>query len=206
MSKILALDTSTNACSAALLFDDNVIERYELAPRQHGKLILPMVQSLLIEAKLSLSQLDTIAFGCGPGSFTGVRIAAGITQGLAFGADLPVTPVSSLQTSAQGAYRIHGFEKVAAGFDARMQEIYWGAYQLDDGIMKAVIKDRLDKPDTILPAGDNWVRIGDAWGVTTHYPHAQDIARLGAHYFMAGKVVAAADAMPVYLRTDKAWA
>lgn len=206
-NKILALDTSTNACSVALLVADTFIERYEWAPRQHAQLLLPMVQSLLAEADMKLSQLDAIAFGCGPGSFTGVRIAAGITQGLAFGADLPVIPVSSLQALAQGAYEDMGAEKILAGFDARMQEIYWGAYQLgEDALMIPVSAEALAKAESVtLPAGRDWVKIGDAWGTSPHYPHARDVAKLGNRDYQLNKVVAAEDAIPIYLRSEKAW-
>src|SRR5690554_2590516 len=101
--KILAIETATEACSAALLIDDAILERYELAPQRHNRLILPMIESLLAEAGIKISQVDAVAFGRGPGSFTGVRIAAGVAQGIAFGADLPVVPVSTLAALAQDA-------------------------------------------------------------------------------------------------------
>jgi tRNA threonylcarbamoyladenosine biosynthesis protein TsaB len=134
---ILALDTSTEACSVALHAESEIREHFKLAPREHAKLILPMVDALLAEAGLSLSQLDAIAFGRGPGSFTGLRIAAGVAQGLAFGADIPVLPISTLAALAQGAHADLDAARVLAALDARMSEVYWGVYQINgSGVME----------------------------------------------------------------------
>ncbi len=223
MPKILAIETSTDACSAALLVDDVILERYKLAPRQHAQLILPMVKSLLAEAELQLSQLDAIAFGRGPGSFTGVRIATSITQGLAFGADLPVIPVSSLQALAQKTYEEFKTPKILAGFDARMQEVYWGVYELDDDIMTVVGKDILVKPaDINPPQGQGWTGVGDAWGkyaqilqpvlnlkfkdiITEQYPSAGAVAKIATRDWLQQKVFAPDEVLPLYLRTEKTW-
>jgi len=154
-TQLLALDTSTEACTVALLAGGVVYERHEIIPRRHNQEILSMVKALLIEANTALTDLDAIVFGCGPGSFTGVRIAASVTQGLAFGAGLPVTPVSTLQTLAQGAYRELGAQQVLTGWDARMDEVYWGQYALDSSeqIMLPLIEDGLYAPDAVpLPA------------------------------------------------------
>nr|VFJ43097.1 MAG: tRNA threonylcarbamoyl adenosine modification protein YeaZ [Candidatus Kentron sp. FM] len=129
--KILAIDTATDACSVALHLDGDYREIHELAPRRHAEILLPRIRTLLSEAALSLRDLDALAFGRGPGAFTGVRIATGVIQGLAFGADLPVVPISSLHALAQGAWRERGEGNVLAAFDARMGEVYWGAYRLD---------------------------------------------------------------------------
>ena len=123
--KILALDTSTEACSAALLIDSQISQRYEVAPREHGALILPMIERLLVDAGVVLSQLDALAFGRGPGAFVGVRIATGVAQGIAFAADLPVVPVSSLAALAQSVEHAN----VYSAIDARMDEVYWAAYR-----------------------------------------------------------------------------
>ena len=217
--KLLAIDTSTEACSAALLVSDEIIERYEVAPRMHAELILPMVDSLMSEAGLAFSQLDALAFGRGPGSFTGLRIAAGVTQGIAFGADLPVVPVSSLAALAQRAYAELGIDKVMSGFDARMQEVYWSMYRPDaDGLVRIVGEEVVCKPDQVpLPDDSGWSGIGSAWRVYgdelqqrlqyrvdnwygDHYPHAQDIAALGKDLYRQDKAVSAEHAVPVYLR------
>ncbi len=128
-TKILAVDTATENCSVALMVGNDVISRCEYAPREHTTKILPMVDTVLAEGGLKLNQLDALAFGRGPGSFTGVRIGIGIAQGLAFGADLPMLGVSTLAAMAQGSYRLHQSEQVLAAIDARMGEIYWGQYQ-----------------------------------------------------------------------------
>ncbi|MGB5065729.1 MAG: tRNA (adenosine(37)-N6)-threonylcarbamoyltransferase complex dimerization subunit type 1 TsaB, partial [Candidatus Competibacter sp.] len=126
--KLLALDTATDACSAAVWVDGVVHERYELAPRRHAALILPMIEAVLAEAGLRPAQLDAVAFGRGPGAFTGVRIAVGIAQGIAFAADLPVVPVSTLAALALGVGRETGHARLAVALDARMSEVYWGTY------------------------------------------------------------------------------
>lgn len=155
--KLLALETATEHCSVAIWQRDaagqlQILARRQHAPRQQTELILPMVDELLAESGLALTQLTALAYSCGPGAFTGVRIAAAVAQGLAFGADLPVVPVSSLQTLAQAAYRQHGARAVLAAFDARMQEIYAGAYALDaNGLMQAITPEVAGAPAN-LPA------------------------------------------------------
>ncbi|WP_115175333.1 tRNA (adenosine(37)-N6)-threonylcarbamoyltransferase complex dimerization subunit type 1 TsaB, partial [Yersinia ruckeri] len=123
-TRILAIDTATEACSVALWNDGAILAHFELCAREHTQRILPLVQ-LLTESGLALSQLDALAFGRGPGSFTGVRIGIGIGQGLALGANLPMIGISTLQTMAQGAFRQIGATRVLAAIDARMGEVYW---------------------------------------------------------------------------------
>jgi len=130
--KILAVDTATQACSAALFIDGETTAEFRLAPREHTQLILPMVESLLQQAAIKIADLDALAFGRGPGSFTGVRIATGIVQGLAFAHNLPVLAISTLASIAQLAGDEHQHNNVLAGIDARMGEIYWGCYQRAD--------------------------------------------------------------------------
>lgn len=122
---LLALDTSTEACSVALLYRGEKTHINELAQRTHTKRILPMIDEILANSGLGLNQVDALAFGRGPGSFTGVRVGAGIAQGLAFGADLPVIPISNLTAMAQAAFELHQAENVVAAIDARMNEVYF---------------------------------------------------------------------------------
>lgn len=217
--KLLAVETATEACSCALLIDGACEEIYDLAPRRHAELILPMVSQLLAAAELVVQQLDGIAFGRGPGAFTGVRIAAGVAQGLAFGADLPVAPISTLQALAQGAYRAHGAVQVLAALDARMGEIYWGAYGVDERQrMTAMVSDCIAAADQVpVPEGGWWFGTGSGWasdGRTLserigkalwgqegqRFPQAQDVALLAADIIAAGEGVAAEQALPIYLR------
>ncbi len=223
--KLLAVDTSSDACSVALLVGTEVREDFKLAPREHARLILPMVDMLLAEAELSLSQLDAIAFGRGPGSFTGLRIAAGVAQGLAFGADLPVLPISTLAALAQGAHTDLGVTRVLAALDAQMSEVYWGAYQINNaGMMELYGAEQVCAPgDVVLPDAGEWQGVGSGWkeygaalrercGTLVHtvlperLPRAKDIALLGVTALQRGLAVSAEQALPVYLRNQVAWA
>jgi tRNA threonylcarbamoyladenosine biosynthesis protein TsaB len=211
--KILSIDTTTQVCTAALLYGDEVTFREYKAPMQHTKLILPMVDELLVNAGCELADLDCLALTIGPGSFTGLRIGAGVIQGLAYGADLPVAMVSTLAVLAQGAYAQFGVRKVLPSLDARMQQVYWGAYQISEhGLAESVIKDALSNPDKVrVPEGNDWVGVGSGWqicGVTELvsraypdcYPCAKDILPLARGKFTQGDVVGATEVAPVYLR------
>jgi tRNA threonylcarbamoyladenosine biosynthesis protein TsaB len=219
--KILALDTATEACSAALLIDDEVIERHELAPRRHAALILPMIEAVLAEAGIGTGELDAVAFGRGPGAFTGVRIATGVVQGIAFAADLPVAPVSTLAAIAREVMTDHGAKQVVAAIDARMNEVYVGAYRAaEDGGVVLIGDEQVCAPDAPdLDAQSDWIGAGSGWvahaetlsrrlGVATWwgeiYPRAGEIAALGALAYQKGEVVVAEQALPVYLRDNVA--
>jgi tRNA threonylcarbamoyladenosine biosynthesis protein TsaB len=179
--KLLAIDTSGALCSAALFRDGALSQRLEQAPRRHGELILSMIDALLNEAELAPRDLDALAFGRGPGSFTGLRIAVAVIQGVAFGAGLPVVGVSTLAALAQGCRRSSGADRALCAFDARMGEVYWGAYQADEvGLMRPLYADRVCAPDAVwLPANDaktqpktgaetdaktgGWCAVGSGW-------------------------------------------
>ncbi|HEX4045667.1 MAG TPA: tRNA (adenosine(37)-N6)-threonylcarbamoyltransferase complex dimerization subunit type 1 TsaB [Gammaproteobacteria bacterium] len=165
---MLAFDTSSLACSVALLrepeFNNNLLHR--IAPRQQAHLLLPMIRELMTDAVLSYQQLDALAFGCGPGSFTGIRIAASAAQAIGLVANCPIVPVSSLAAAAQAAYLDKQWMKLLVAQDARMGQIYWALYQIDaQGLAVAVHGDQLCKIEEIaLPARvENYYAIGDAW-------------------------------------------
>jgi len=216
--KLLALDTATEACTVALWLDGSVLERFEFG-NHHAERLLPMIDALLAEAGLVLTQLDALAFGRGPGSFTGLRIGAGVTQGLAFGADLPVVPVSSLAALAQGVEAT----KVLAAFDARMQQIYWGAYVRNaNGQMEVQGAEVVSSPLAVpVPDGEDWYGAGTGWdayhaSLQQHLgaclagwhrngmPRARHVAELGVAGFQSGMAIAAEAALPVYIRDNVA--
>ena len=217
--KILALDTATEACSAAILVDSEINSKLKIAPRRHAELILGMVDELLGDTGIRLSDLDALAFGRGPGTFTGVRIAAGVVQGLAYGASLPVIPVSTLAALAQGANTDCQF--IISAIDARMGEIYWGIFNKDDaGLVSAVTdefvsapnKIQITKDKTYYGTGSGWLRyhtiiennlknkIIGFDGET--YPHSKDILLLARREFENGNSVPAQSALPIYLRNN----
>jgi tRNA threonylcarbamoyladenosine biosynthesis protein TsaB len=162
--KRLAIDTTGHTCSVALTIDEYIIERCIDTPKKHAEQILSLIQSLLDESNIAVSELEGIAFGRGPGSFTGLRIAASVAQGLAIANDLPLIPVSSLQALAQGVYRKKGFEKVYAVFDARMQEVYSGAFQYQNGVMKQTEAEVVISPHNLtFEQNKGWVVAGVGW-------------------------------------------
>jgi tRNA threonylcarbamoyladenosine biosynthesis protein TsaB len=217
--KILALDAATEACSAALLRDATVIERYEVPGRGHAARLLPMADELLREAGIDLHDLDAIAFGRGPGGFTGLRIAAGIAQGLAAGSGKPLLPVSNLAAVASAAAGNTGAGRVLTCMDARMGQVYWAACDCTGAAPSAVGAERLSVPvDVALPDDAPWFGAGHGFAAhpgiasrlgaalvgvdSTLLPRAADIARIAAVDFAAGKGLAAAQGLPVYLRDE----
>ena len=217
--KLLALETATEACSAAVWVDGAVLERYELAPRRHAALILPMSEAVLAEAGLRATQLDAIAFGRGPGAFTGVRIAVGVAQGIAFAADLPVVPVSTLAALALGAARETGHRCIAAALDARMGEVYWGCYRVGGADAEPLGEERIIAPTMASAPPGEWFGAGGGWAahgaalsqrlaisgwLDECYPRAGAVARLAADPRRRGDWVDAERALPVYLRNQVA--
>ena len=217
--KLLAIETATDACSCALLLDGEQAQRCRIAPRRHAELVLGMVSELLGHGGVTLSSLDAVAFGRGPGSFTGVRIAAAVAQGLGFAADLPLVPVSSLGALALAAGRRHHVASVLAAFDARMGEVYWGAFDIRDATV-AIPKgeERVSPPGEVpIPARGDWFGAGGGWmehrrilgermgarlaGVdVTALPGAGEVASMASRALREGRRCAPEEARPVYLR------
>jgi tRNA threonylcarbamoyladenosine biosynthesis protein TsaB len=210
--KLLAFDSSSEHCSAALWLDGEVDARDSHAGQTHSEILLPMVDELLAAGGVALAALDGIAFGAGPGSFTGLRIACGVAQGLAFGAGLRVAGISTLLALAEGS----GAERAVCCIDARMSEIYHAAYEKRGGAWQEVHAPSLRAPADVPTLGDGeWTGCGNGFTVYRDvlaqryrlkavqsglFPHARDIVRLAAPLFEQGMAVDAAHAAPIYLR------
>ena len=229
MPRILALDSATDACSVALCDRNDLVSRFELAARSHTQRLLPLVDEVLVEAGLGLSDLDAIAFGRGPGSFTGLRICLGMVQGLAFARDLPVIPVSTLDAMAWGYYRTHPQtlgQTALVTLDARMHEVYCSLVRQDEAesalihlTPEAVMtpEQLAQHPEVLKAQGQALLGLGSGW----HYaalqtlrtlqvdaelhPCAEDMLSLALPAFTRGDYCAAEEATPVYLRETTNW-
>jgi tRNA threonylcarbamoyladenosine biosynthesis protein TsaB len=254
--KILAIETASEACSATLLIsdandinninnisksnkNDKVYEQIELTPRQHAKKILSMLDTVLKDGGLELDEVDAIAFGRGPGAFTGLRIATGIAQGVSLSIDKPVVPVSTLaalalegvfQSEAKNETEEHKNTIFAAALDARMGEVYWGLFKLNEGNIELLGEEQVSKPEimlqSILKTADTIencqiLAIGAGWDayqealfkldkpknldyIENIFPTASSIAKLALPLFKNGETVVSEDAQPVYIRNDVA--
>lgn len=219
---ILALDTCTESCSAALLYEGKLFNRVEMTQRGHSELILGMMDTLFKQAQTTISSVNVLAFGRGPGSFTGVRVGVGVAQGIAFARDIPVVAISSLAAVAQDAADKLQIEFIAVAMDARMGEIYCASYRVVEGMVQLVDQERVCPPEDFLPASDQmWCGVGTGWGVYNeilrsnfgekleqvsieHYPQSANIIKLAQVEIDAGQLLAAEQAMPVYLRNNVA--
>ena len=211
---LLAFDTSTQWLTVACVRDGRWIEREELAGQAHSQRLLPLVDEVLSEAGLDLGQLDAIAFGAGPGSFTGVRIGCGVAQGLAFGAGIALVPVSTLAALAESAWQAHGWTRVLACLDARMREVYVAAYRREGDVWIVEREPAVLRPDDVAVsvegnhgAGDGFAAYPDLSprialdGVDASIiPHARAIASIAMPQVAAGRTVRASEALPLYVR------
>ena len=223
MPIILAIDTSTQACSCALNRDGVIIEHFEIIPRQHADRLLSMIDDLMNDQELTYSDLSAVAFGQGPGSFTGLRIAAGVTQGIAFGANIPVVPVSTLASMALQV-RKTDYDVVFSTLDARINEVYWGIYTVEGKSVSLVSNEGLCKPEDLPSSvpGNSESMIGVGSGleflnrmpefyreilsdkIPSIYPRAGAMAQLATEYFLKGLVRHSEEVSPVYLRDNVA--
>ena len=224
---LLALDTSTEACSVALWHKGEKTHLDELAQRTHTKRILPMIDELLVNSGINLKQVDALAFGRGPGSFTGVRVGAGIAQGLAFGADLPVIAISNLTAMAQAAFELYQAENVAAAIDARMNEVYFSQVKREKVRSELgeffqwnpVIEEQVCQPEKVLEQFSDLsaYRVGTGWTAYPQFkenglegsdiilPSAQYMLELALTDYAQNKVISALEIEPVYLRNEVTW-
>lgn len=219
--KILAIDTSTEACSAALYLDGELIERYLVAPRKHIELLKPMVDEVMTEAEVDVNDLTGLAFGAGPGSFAGLRVACAFVQGMGAALEIPIVPVSSLMAMAQQVLDNHPDRTVLVMMDAKMKEVYWGVYRLEDKEVIRVLPEQVTKITDIpsftgIVGLANIIGAGDGWAVAPNwlealqpefvesnvYPRAGEIALLSIDDFENGMALDADQVSPIYLRNN----
>jgi tRNA threonylcarbamoyladenosine biosynthesis protein TsaB len=225
MATLLAIDTSTDACSVALLSTTGIYQESIVMPREHTQRLLPLIEKLLSSHGVLLTQLDAIAFGCGPGSFTGLRICISVVQGLAYAVDCPVIPISTLTAMAQSAVRLRiasATDLILPSLDARMQEVYWAAFQLESDTKRLLIvaKEQVVAPADIASSFLSPISLcalGSGWNhpdlqklqpkicKIEYYPQAYDIAELGLIEFNEGNFISPLTATPTYLRNDVKW-
>lgn len=226
-ASILAIETSTHACSVALQVGNDVLNRRELAARRHGELLLPWVQELLAEAGVKATDLNAVSVSRGPGAFTGVRMGIAVAQGLAMASELPAVAVSSLLACAHGAWRQTGEKNHLVAFDARMGELYWGQCLVEAAGQARLIHESVLRPEDVeLPPittdADRFLPVSDGWAsYPEFYRHAQsclladerglgwlpdatDVLALAQTAYAASEVVAAEQLQPVYLRDNVA--
>ncbi len=219
--KFLAIDTSTDACSVALQIDGSIISDHRVVARQHGALVLPMVDALMAQAGCKAAELDALIYGRGPGSFTGVRIGIATAQGIALGADIGVVGVSTLQSIAQACWREYADESVAVSVDARMDEVYFCKFFINEKqLMQSKFDEQIGPPEQVrgdmcaVWAGSGAERYSEllqenapASAVCVRsgcLPNAVDLLTLGADKVSDGQLQAAEFASPVYLRNKVA--
>ncbi|MDX1589107.1 MAG: tRNA (adenosine(37)-N6)-threonylcarbamoyltransferase complex dimerization subunit type 1 TsaB [Oleiphilaceae bacterium] len=230
MTTLLAMDTSCDSCSVALWHRGRLWQSAQVVPRGHTRLLMPMTRELMSGAGVPLSELDAVAFGAGPGSFTGLRITLGVVQGLAWGLGKPLVPVSCLAATAAQAWRVHQAARVAVALDARMDQVYWGGFHCGTDSeqqlrVTAACEERVCDPSQVsLPSGEpSWFAAGSGWqaygeALTSALseaslggrdaglgPLAEDILRLALPRYAAGELVAPEQAEPVYLRNEISW-
>ena len=219
---ILALDTCTEACSAAFLYNDTLYEQTVMTQRGHSELVLGLIDAVLAEANATLADVEVLAYGRGPGSFTGVRVCVSVAQGIAFARELPVVGISTLAAVAQDIIETRTSDYIAVAMDARMGEVYGASFQVINEQLVLLDEERVCPPEEFIPhSNQEWCCVGTAWSEyedvlqknfsgqssqisAAHYPIAANIIRLAQTEIKAGNTVSAEQALPVYLRNNVA--
>ena len=222
--KLLAIDTSSDACSVAVQVGEDIFEKHVIEPREHTKILVPMIEKLLQDAGVALSSLDAVILGNGPGSFIGMRIGASVAQGICHGAGLQIVPVSSLAAIAAQAIAEHGAEKILVAQDARMHEVYLGRFHADAERLPAADDEEvicrigpLTVPDdTYVAVGAGWLKYPELLAQNSNlfaataeiadliYPRARHLLQLGARSKLAGRAVPPGALVPAYIRSKVA--
>ncbi|MBA6412526.1 tRNA (adenosine(37)-N6)-threonylcarbamoyltransferase complex dimerization subunit type 1 TsaB [Parahaliea sp. F7430] len=227
MANFLALDTSTDACSLALLLDQQITQQHEIIPRQHSQRLFAMLQQLLPHGRLRELGIDAVVYGVGPGSFTGLRICASAVQGLCFANKLPAIPVSTLLAQAYTAYReglIHSGDYILSTVDAHMGELYWSLCQVHDDHIEVLEGPQVSRPESLpvsLDAGQKVVGIGSGLLLAEQMPQdlqqrlqacypellpqAQDLFKPAEIAWRQGQLQKAEQVCPVYVRDEVSW-
>ncbi|WWO97661.1 MAG: tRNA (adenosine(37)-N6)-threonylcarbamoyltransferase complex dimerization subunit type 1 TsaB [Candidatus Dasytiphilus stammeri] len=222
--RILAIDTSTELCSVALLDNKEVYSVYEYYPREHAQLILPMIQNILSDRCIELQQLDAIAVNRGPGSFTGLRIGISVAKGIGLGINLSIIGISTLAILAEKAWKMFGAQRVLVAIDAHMGELYWAEYQrVKQSCWNGENTERVLNPQEIkshiAKLSGHWCIVGSGWKiyndlfdgvfniipVNCGIPIAQDMLPLAIAALKEGNVVSADCIKPCYLRKKLIW-
>ena len=219
---IIALDTCTELCSVALLYQGELYQQNQMTQRGHSDMVLSMMTALFEEAGATVVDVDILAFGRGPGSFTGVRVGVGVAQGIAYARNIPVVAISTLAAVAQTAVDALNTDHIAVAMDARMGEIYCASYQRENDLVSLVDEERVCPAEQFNPySEDKWLGVGTAWReyeeplranftlrqgdfFANYYPHAASIIKLAKREVEAGRTVSADKALPVYLRNNVA--
>ncbi|MFP4648733.1 MAG: tRNA (adenosine(37)-N6)-threonylcarbamoyltransferase complex dimerization subunit type 1 TsaB [Halorhodospira sp.] len=211
---IVALETSTEACSVAVYREGQMYHRTEEAPRRHTARLLPLLEVVMEEAGITGRTVSAVAYGRGPGAFAGVRLAASVAQGLCLAWSLPALPVSTLQALAQGAYRRHGAKRVLAALDARMGQVYWGAFIAEEGGgMRLQQGEGAAAPERVHGGGPAWMGIGRGFAAYPQtlpstgagrepdtLPDARDLLPGALADWQAGQLTSPEAIQPTYLR------
>jgi len=193
--KLLAIDASTDVCSVALALGGPLLEYNEQSPKSHTRVLLATIHRLLQEGGITLAELDCLAFGRGPGSFTGVRMACSVVQAFGFALQIPIVPVSTLRAVAEGAKQQGSSQQILATLDVGRGAVYWGLFEVVEGLVQPVSKEHIgQREEIVLPEGN--------WTLATGFPSAKAVASIAVVEYGLGNAMTAEQVEPVYLREN----